>query len=106
MVQPTDKHQAFIRKLTDFQQETIHKTLRSVRRECKKQGTEKNERQKISLLRRYDRFAVKGHSKAGHLYASSAGVPSTRLPQSSPDCSNLISPSVYCHAIFGLIYSH
>ena len=40
MVLPTDKHQAFIRKLTDFQQETIHKALRSIRRECKKQGIE------------------------------------------------------------------
>lgn len=40
MVLPTDKHQAFIRKLTDFQQETIHKALRSIRRECKTQGIE------------------------------------------------------------------
>ena len=40
MILPTDKHQAFIRKLTDFQQETIHKALRSIRRECKRQGIE------------------------------------------------------------------
>ena len=34
-VLPTDKRQAFIRKLTDFRQETIHKALRSIRSVCK-----------------------------------------------------------------------
>ena len=38
MILPADDHKAFVRRLKDLRQETVHRALRSIARECRRLG--------------------------------------------------------------------